>query len=107
MAIKLKKASLRAEIKAGPKKAEKTVATEDISLPGMDLLEQGHLHSTVGVSLGYRKSRDWQSVHLDVNVEVPCPIGAEKRGLEYAIYAADKFLESKESAVNEYLRSLA
>lgn len=104
MAIKLKKSGrLQAEIKIG----DKTVDFAEVPVPGSAKLKPGQPHSMVGVNLGYRKSRDYQSVHLDVKVEVPVEVGGERKGLEYAIYAADAFLESKEREVDDYLRSLA
>jgi hypothetical protein len=103
MAIKLKKSGrLRAEIKV----EEKTVASEDIPLPGPSL-GKDQPYSVVGVNLGYKKSRDFQSVNFEVKVEVPTWLGKEHEGLEYATFVADKFLESKEKEVDGYLRSLA
>lgn len=103
MTIKLKKSGrLRAEIKV----EEEIVESKDIPLRSDYPLKDGEPVASVGVSIGYRKSRDYQSVHLDVHVEVPTPLGKERQGLEYVTEIADAFLESKEKEVDGYLRSL-
>lgn len=63
--------------------------------------------STVGVTMGYRLSKNYQGVHIDVHVTVPVPPGAETQGIKYAHGIADSFLAKSHAEAQQSLDSLA
>ncbi len=63
--------------------------------------------SIVGVTMGFKLSKNDQSVHIDVHVTVPVPPGKETEGIEYAQEKADSFLAKSHAEVERSLDSLA
>ncbi len=101
------KLRLKGRVKSSLKENNESVEEEDVVFPGVYKFEQGEVHSKVSVTLGYRKSRDYQSVSMDVMVELPSPLGKEKKALEMATNIADEWLTNSEGAVEAALRGLA
>lgn len=62
--------------------------------------------SKVGVTIGYKKSRNYQSVGVDVSVEVPVPVGKEVDGINYAAEQADFWIRAHESDLDSFLDRL-
>jgi hypothetical protein len=60
----------------------------------------------VSVSLGFKLSRNYQTVSADVSVEVPVEAGQESKGLDYAAEQADEWLRKNETGIDEYLEEL-
>ena len=63
--------------------------------------------STVGVTMGFKLSKNDQSVHIDVHVTVPVPPGDETEGIEYAKGKVDSFIVKSHAEVQQSLDSLA
>lgn len=109
MVVKLKKrqGKARLTVKAkhtGRRKDEPEVENQrDVALD----VSANEPCSVVGVSLGYRVSQNFQSVHMDVHVSVPVKPGEEEKGLEYARSTADRFLADSGDDVSAALRQLS
>ena len=101
------KLRLKGRVKSSIKANKESVDEENMAFPGPYKFEPGEVYSKVAVTLGYRKSRDYQSVSMDVMVELPSPLGKEKRALEMATSIADEWLVSSEEAVDDALRGLS
>ena len=80
---------------------------EQVSIPGVHTFEDGEVHSRVSVKLGYLKSKGWQTVSMDVTVELPSPLGRERATLKAATELADGWLRENEEAVADCLRELS
>jgi len=104
---KTKQAKARIKVKAahtGNRKDEPAVEKEREVVLAHEGMEPC---SMVGVSLGYRISENYQSVHMDVHVSVPVAPGQERQGLEYARREADRFLAESGDDIREALEGLA
>jgi len=94
-----KKAQIRMKSKENGKEASRLILIEPLT--------DQEPCSTVGVTMGFKLSKNDQSVHIDVHVTVPVPPGAESEGIEYARGIADSFLAKSHAEVQQSLDSLA
>lgn len=99
---------MRAETKSKRRKkkvkeAEKHEIIDDSEFP-FPLAEPC---ARVGVSLGYKTTKNYQAVDVHVSVEIPCYPGRIDDGLQYCRDKADAFLAENAEYVNEAIESLA
>ena len=94
-----KKAQLRMTSKENGKEASRLILIEPLT--------DQEPCSAVGVTMGFRMSKNYQSVQIDDHVSVPVPPGAETEGIEYAHGIADSFLAKSHAEAQQSLDSLA
>lgn len=107
MGIRLKKKKGKGSCEV--KRDKETVSYSELAVDIPDSLgvDNDEPHSRVSVQLGYRQSRNYQSVEVEAKVEVPVKTGKEVEGLDYAAARADVWIKANQSGIDEFLDSLS
>ena len=72
----------------------------------VEVSDPGDPCSHVQVGCSFRKSENYNSVSVNVNVEVPTRIGEEQKGADYAAELCSKFIDELRAPALDSLKAL-